>query len=89
MVKVDAISRTMASKSEDETIITEFIVGAFERMESEDPKVRVTRYDTARRGARNGTIQDRVGQVSIWTSEKRLEGNTTMILCRAWETKCG
>jgi hypothetical protein len=43
-------------KSEDETIVTEFIAGTFERMESEAPKVQVTRYDTARSGAGNGTI---------------------------------
>jgi hypothetical protein len=61
MGKVDAISRKMASKSEDETIITEFIVGAFERMESEDPKVETARHDTALSGSENGTRQDRVG----------------------------
>jgi hypothetical protein len=55
MGKVDAISRKMASKSEDETKATDFIVGTFERMESEAPKVQVTRYDTAIIGAGNGT----------------------------------
>jgi hypothetical protein len=30
-----------------------------------------------------------VGQVGIWTCEKRLEGNTKRMLCRAWEMKYG
>jgi hypothetical protein len=59
--KVDAISRKMASKSEDKTIITEFIVGTFERKESEAPKFKATRNDTARSGAGNSMRQDRVG----------------------------
>jgi hypothetical protein len=61
MVKVNAISRKMASNSEDETIITEFIVGAFERMEIEAPKVETARHDTARSGSGKSTRQYRVG----------------------------
>jgi hypothetical protein len=62
MGKVNAISRKMASKSEDETIITEFIVGAFERMvESEAPKVETATHGTSRSGSGNGTRHDRVG----------------------------
>jgi hypothetical protein len=89
MGKVDAISRKMASKSEDETIVMEFIVGMFEIMESEAPKIQVTRYNTARSGAGNITASDRVGQVGLWTCEQRLEGNTTRILCRARDVGCG
>jgi hypothetical protein len=89
MGKVDASSRKMDSKSEDETIVTELIVSAFEKMESEAPKIETARHDTARSGSRNGTRQYRVGSVGPWTCEQRLEGNTTRILCRAWKTKYG
>jgi hypothetical protein len=89
MGKVYAISSKMDSKIEDEAIVMEFIVGTFERMEIVAPKVQVTRYDTERSGPGNGTIYDRVGHVGLWTCEQRLEGNTTRILCRAWETKYG
>jgi hypothetical protein len=89
MGKVDASSPKMASKGEDETIVTELVVSAFERMESEAPNIETSRHATARRGFRNGTRQDRVGSVGLWTCEQRLEGNTTRILCRACKTKYG
>jgi hypothetical protein len=89
MGKVDASSRKMASKGEDETIITELIVSAFERMESEAPKIETSRHATALIGFGNSTRQNRVGSVGLWTCEQRLEGNTTRILCIAWKTKYG
>jgi hypothetical protein len=32
---------------------------------------------------------DQVARVGLWTREQRLEGKTTIILCRARETKYG